>query len=183
MRVRATSTWRATGGAIAAIGLAAAGVSACSSGSTTSAGSTGGTTSARVSGITLSAGTVCTLVPASQVAAVARDKVANANGTQVQSADPASYLCSYNLDNGNNVQVEVEVISNASAFDASELGLTGGGYAVTSISGIGENAAASSQGIVVRTSKYIIEITNVPDQAPPYTGDKTLAESVVGGLA
>ena len=122
---------------------------------------------------------ICTLVSSSQVAKVANQHVVNATGTQVQAADPPSYLCSYNLSNGSNVQVEVEVTGSSSVFDANRRGLTGGGaYSLSAVSGIGEKAAASTQGIAVLTSEYNIEITDVPDENPPYRGDKTLAESV-----
>jgi hypothetical protein len=173
MRVRATSQRCATAGALAAVALMA--VSACGGGGS---GGSGG------SGVTPSTSTICTLVPSSQVAAVAKEKVVGTTGTQVQSSDPASYLCSYDLNNGNNVQVEVEVTGSSSGFSANKLGLAGGGaYTVSSLSGIGEQAAASTQGIAVLTSKYNIEITNVPGQQPPYAGDKKLAEFVVNALS
>jgi hypothetical protein len=180
MRVRSTSSRCAVAGTLAAITLFALGISACGSGSGSGTGGGGGSSS----GVTPSISTICTLVPSSQVAAVAKDKVVNTTNTQVQSSDPASYLCSYNLDSGNNVQVEVEVTGSSSAFNANELGLEGGGaYTVTPVSGIGDKAAASTQGIVVLTSEYNIEITNVPDEQPPYAGDKTLAEFVVKALS
>jgi hypothetical protein len=157
---------------LAAIALTVLGLSACG-------GSSGSGTNDSSSTIN-----VCTLVPSSQVAAVGGGTVIQATPSQLDSwPDPDAFDCTYDLSNGQEITVEVEVTSSTDAFDANSRGLTGGVFPVTSVPGIGNKAAASANGLAVLTGKDNIEITGVPgEQSGDHAGDIKLARILISAL-
>jgi hypothetical protein len=163
---------------LAAIALTVLGLSACGG----SSGSGANASSSTDNSATIN---VCTLVPSSQVAAVARDTVIQATPDQLDSwPDPDAFDCTYELSNGQEMTVEVEVTSSTDVFDASSLALTSGGaFPVTSVPGLGDQAAASVNGLAVLTGKDIIEITGNPgEQSGDLDGEIKLAKILISAL-
>jgi len=163
MKIRTTPARYTVAGPLAAIALTAAAVSACGT-------STGGSTI-----------NVCTLVPSSQVAAVAGETVVQATPEQLDSSpDPDSFLCTYGLSDGGNIQVEVEMTNSPDAFDANGRGLEAGGATPTvSVPGVGDKAVASASGLAVLTDKDNILILDVRGDS---AGDIKLARILISAL-
>jgi hypothetical protein len=168
----------AIAGPLTAIALTVLGLSACWGSSNSSTNDTGGTDAS-------STMNVCTMVPSSQVAAVDGSPVAQATPDQLDSwPDPDAFDCEYDLNNGQEITVEVEVTGSASLFDASSLALTSGGASpVTSVPGLGDQAAASVNGLAVLTGKDIIEIIGNPgEQSGDLAGEIKLAKILISAL-
>jgi hypothetical protein len=164
MKTRTTPMRYAVVGPLAAIALTAVSMSACGGGDPS-----GGTSSA---GDTIN---ICTLLPSSQVAVVAGESVVQATPEQLDSfPDPNSFLCTYDLSDGRDFEVEVAITSSPDAFAANSRSLLGGGATpITSVPGIGDKAVASANGLAILTDKDNIVITGLPGQ---YSGD--LAEDI-----
>jgi hypothetical protein len=167
----------ATAGPLTVIALTLLGLSACGSSSLTS-NDVGGTDSST----TLN---VCTMLPSSQVAAVDGSAVAQAIPDQLDSwPDPDAYDCEYDLDNGQEITAEVTVTTSTSGFDAGRFGLGGGGaFPVTSVPGLGSQAAESANGLIVLTSRDLLEISGSPgQQSGDPAGEVKLARILISAL-
>jgi hypothetical protein len=165
----------ATAGPLTVIVLTLMGLSACGSSSHTS-NDVGGPDSRT----TLN---VCTMLPSSQVAAVDGGAVAQAIPDQLDSwPDPDSYDCEYDLYNGQQVTARVTVTT--SGFDAFKLSLgEAGAVPVTSVPGLGSQAAESVNGLVVLTSRDIIEISGNPsERSGDPAGEVKLARILISAL-
>jgi hypothetical protein len=163
---------------LAAIALTVLALSACGG----SSGSGANASSSTDNSATIN---VCTLVPSSQVAAVGGSTVIQATPDQLDSwPDPDAFDCTYELSNGQEMTVEVEVTSSTDVFDASRLSLTSGGaFPVISVPGLGDQAAASVNGLAVLTGKDIIEITGNPgEQSGDLAGEIKLAKILISAL-
>jgi hypothetical protein len=164
----------ATAGPLAAIALTAASVSACG-GSSLSGDSNGGNSNG---GTTIN---VCTLLPSSQVATVVGQNVVQAIPEQLDSFPEAnSFLCSYYLSDGRDIQVEVELTNSSDAFAANGRGLDAGGAAPTaSVPGVGDQAVVSADGLAALTGKDNILIGG--DRGEP-AWDIKLAQILISAL-
>ena len=151
MKIRTSPMRYAAAGPLAAIALTAASVSACG-GSPPPGDPNGGNTI-----------NVCTLMPPSQVAAVTGQTVIQAIPEQLDSfPGPNSFLCTYHLSDGRDIQVEVEITNSPDAFAANGRGLGAGGAAPTaSVPGVGDKAVASADGLAALTDKDNILIGGV----------------------
>jgi len=156
MKIRTRPARYTVAGPLAAIALTAASVSACG-GSLPSGDPNGGTSNGS------NTINVCTLVPSSQVAAVTGETVVQAIPEQLDSfPDPNSFLCTYYLSDGRDIQVEVEITNSPDAFAANGRGLDAGGAAPTaSVPGVGDKAVASADGLAALTDKDNILIGGV----------------------
>jgi len=176
VKIRTTPLRYAVVGPFAAIVLTAASVSACRSSLPPDPINTA-TSDSTVN--------VCTLVPSSQVAEVAGATVVQATPEQLDSfPDPDSFLCTYDLSNGLDIQINVEVTSSPDAFAANGTGLlSGGATPVTAVPGVGDKAVASANGMAVLTGKDNILILNVPGESPGhFAGDIKLATILISAL-
>ncbi len=145
MKIRTRPARYTVAGPLAAIALTAASVSAC--------GTSNGSHTINV----------CTLVPSSKVAEVTGETVVQAIPEQLDSfPDPNSYLCTYYLSDGRDIQVEVEITDRPDAFAANGRGLDADGAAPTaSVPGVGDKAVASADGLAALTDKDNILIGGV----------------------
>jgi hypothetical protein len=168
----------AIAGPLVAIALTAASVSAC--GGSAGGGTNGGGTNG---GGTNGGGTinVCMLVPSSQVAAVAGQPVTQATPEQLDSSpDPDSFLCTYYLSDGRDVQVEVEATNSPDVFAANGRGLDADGATPTSsVPGVGDKAVGSANGLAALTDKDNILIGGVSGE-PAW--DIKLAQILISAL-
>ncbi len=98
--------------------------------------------------------------------------------------DPDSFLCTYYLSDGLNIQVEVEVTNSPDAFAANGRGLEAGGATpTTSVHGVGDQAVASANGLAVLTGKDNILIVGVPGELRgDHAGDIKLATILISAL-
>jgi hypothetical protein len=169
MKIWTTPMRYAAAGPLAAIALTAASVSACG-GSPPSGDPHGGSTI-----------NVCALMPSSRVAAVTGQPVVQAIPEQLDSfPDPNSFLCSYYLSDGRDIQVEVEITNSPDAFAANGSGLNAGGAAPTaSVPGVGDKAVASADGLAALTDKDNILIGG--DRGDP-GWDIKLAQILISAL-
>jgi hypothetical protein len=167
MKIWTTPMRSAAAGPLAAIALTAASVSACG-GSPPLANSNGGSTI-----------NVCMLVPSSQVAAVTGQTVVQAIPEQLDSSpDPDSFLCTYSLSDGRDIQIEVEVTNSPDVFAANGRGLDGAGL-TASVPGVGDQAVASADGLAALTDKDNILIGGVRGE-PAW--DIKLAQILISAL-
>jgi hypothetical protein len=174
MKIWTTPMRYTVAGPLAAIALTIASVSACGS-SPPLDNSNGGNTN---SGSTTN---VCLLVPSSQVAAVTGQTVAQAVPEQLDSSpDPDSFLCTYSLSNGQDIQVEVEITNSPDVFAANGRGLDADGAApAASVPGVGDKAVASADGLAALTDKDNILIGGVRGE-PAW--DIKLAQILISAL-
>lgn len=176
MKIRTTPLRYAVVGPFAAIALTAASVSACQ------ASLPADPINTATSGSTVN---VCTLVPSSQVAGVAGATVVQATPEQLDSfPDPNSFLCTYDLSNGLNIEINVEITNSPDAFAANGRGLLAGGATpVAAVPGVGDEAVASATGMAVLTGKDNILILNVPGEGSGhFAGDIKLATILISAL-
>jgi hypothetical protein len=175
MKIRTTPMRYAVVGPVAAIALTAASVSACGALGHPDGGPPSGSPTMNV----------CTLVPSSQVAAVAGEKVIQAIPEQLDSfPDPNSFLCTYYLSDGLNIQVDVEFTNSPDAFAANGRGLEAGGATpITSVYGVGDQAVASANGLAVLTDRDNILILDVPGELRgDHAGNIKLATILISAL-
>jgi hypothetical protein len=173
MKIWTTPMRYAVAGPLAAIALTAASVSACG-GSPPPGNSNGGNSS---SGNTVN---VCMLVSSSQVAAITGQTVVQATPEQLDSSpDPDSSLCTYSLSDGRDIQVEVEVTNSPDVFAANGRGLDADGAGLTNVSGVGDKAVASADGLAALTDKDNILIGGVRGE-PAW--DIKLAQILISAL-
>jgi hypothetical protein len=179
MKIWTTRMRYAVGCPLMAIALMVASVSACG-GSPSLGNSNGGDTNGGNSngGDTVN---VCMLMPSSQVAAVTGETVAQAIPEQTDSfPDPNSFLCTYYLSDGRNIQVEVETTNSPDAFAANSRGLDADAAApAASVSGIGDKAVASADGLAALTDNDNILIGGVSGEP---SWDIKLARILISAL-
>lgn len=173
MKIRSTPARYAVAGPLAAIALTAAAVSACG-GSLPPSDPGGGTPPGGYIN-------VCTLLPSSQVAAVTGETVVQATPEQVDSfPDANSFLCTYLLSDGSDIQVDVEVTNSPDAFAANGTGLDSDGATPTaSVPGIGDKAVISANGLAILTDKDNILIVGLFRDS---VGDIKLARILISAL-
>jgi hypothetical protein len=178
MKIRTTPMRYAAAGPLAAIALTTASVSACG-GSIPLAGPSSSSPTSGTSTIN-----VCTLLPSSQVAAIAGDSVLQASPDQDDSFGDHSFACTYTLNSGTMIRILVEVTGSPDAFDANSTGLDGAGaIPLRRVPGVGTKAVASINGLAVLTDKDNILISGVPGEwSGDHAGDIKLARILIAAL-
>jgi hypothetical protein len=171
MKIRTSPMRYAAAGPLAAIALTAASVSACG-GLPQLGGPNGGDTI-----------NVCRLLPSSQVAAIAGGTVIQAIPDQETDSGPSSFSCTYTLSNGNVIQVLVETTNSPDIFDVNTINIDRPGNPATSVSGVGNKALVSVNGLAVLTDKDNIVIHGASDEfSGDYAGDIKLARVLIAAL-